>query len=351
MTIALKSNISGTSGAIQINGTDVATVDANGNLTATGTISGSSAFSFRNKIINGNFDFWQRATSQTTDSYGSDDRWFNGNVGSTKTHSRQAFALGQTAVPNNPQFFSRTVVTSVANAANYVVKQQRIEDVTLSSDKTMTLSFWAKADANKNIAVEFVQLFGTGGSPSAQVTGIGVTTFALTTSWQKFTTTVTFPSVAGKTLGTNNDDNYYFNMWFDAGSSNNARTNSLGQQSGTFDIAQVQLEEGTIATPFETRPLGVELALCQRYYFTTQGISLLARAYDIANGAAMTVWLPTTMRATPTCTVVNDTAGVVVSTIPLAGGNTNGHRVTIVSTRSGSELIYGSATLTASAEL
>jgi hypothetical protein len=221
---------------------------------------------YRNRIINGDFDIWERATSQTSNSYGSDDRWFNGNVGSTKTHSRQSFTLGQTAVPNNPHFFSRTVVTSVAGAANYVVKQQRIEDVTLLSDKTMTLSFWAKADANKNIAVEFQQYFGTGGSPSAHVTGLGVTTIALTTSWQKFTTTVTFPSVSGKTLGTNNDDSTIVQFFFDAGSSFNSRTNSLGQQSGTFDIAQVQLEEGTIATQFEYRYQQVELALCQRYF-------------------------------------------------------------------------------------
>jgi hypothetical protein len=230
------------------------------------TISSGATYSFRNTIINGNFDIWERAVSQTSNSYGSDDRWFNANIGSTKTHSRQSFTLGQTAVADNPHYFSRTVVTSVANAANYVVKQQRIEDVTLSSDKTMTLSFWAKADANKNIVVEFQQYFGTGGSPSAHVTGLGVTTIALTTSWQKFTTTVTLPSVSGKTLGTNNDDFYAFVFWFDAGSSFNSRTNSLGQQSGTFDIAQVQLEEGSVATPFEMRPLQVELALCQRYF-------------------------------------------------------------------------------------
>jgi hypothetical protein len=247
---------------------DIVTVDASGNVNIPGTLTvGNGAnYSFRNKIINGNFDIWERGTSQTTAGYGSDDRWFNNHNGSTKTHSPQAFALGQTAVPNNPQFFSRTVVTSVAGAGNSVTKAHRIEDVTLSSGKTMTLSFWAKADANKNIAVSFLQHFGTGGSPSAQVTGLGATTFALTTSWQKFTTTVTLPSVSGKTLGTNNDDFYSFGFWFDAGSSNNSSTNSLGQQSGTFDIAQVQLEEGSVATPFEMRPLQVELALCQRYF-------------------------------------------------------------------------------------
>ena len=60
---------------------------------------------FKNRIINGNFDVWQRATSQTSSGYGSDDRWTNSNTGSTKTHSRQTFDLGQTDVPGNQHIF------------------------------------------------------------------------------------------------------------------------------------------------------------------------------------------------------------------------------------------------------
>ena len=221
---------------------------------------------FRNKFINGGFDIWQRGTSQTSAGYGSDDRWSNGHNGSTKTASRQTFALGQTDVPGNPKYWARTVVTSVAGASNFVSKHQVIENVLTLSGQQFTISFWAKADASKNIAVEMVQYFGTGGSPSATVTGLNVTTVALTSSWSRYTVSGTLPSVSGKTLGTNNDDGLVVYFWFDAGSSLNARTNSLGQHSGTFDIANVQLEAGPVATPFEQRPIGTELALCQRYY-------------------------------------------------------------------------------------
>ena len=92
-----------------------------------------------------------------------------------------------------------------------------------------------------------------------------MTTHSLTSSWQKFTVTTTLPSISGKTIGSDNNDILGVNFWLEAGANFNTRTNSLGQQSGTFDIAQVQIEEGSSATPFEHRPIGMELSLCQRY--------------------------------------------------------------------------------------
>ena len=161
-------------------------------------------------IINGGFDVWQRGISQTSSGYGSDDRWLNWNSGSTKTHSRQAFTVGQTEVPNNPTYFSRTIVTSVAGTSNYTMKTQKIEDVSKLSGKTVTLSFWAKADDNRNISTEICQYFGTGGS--SDVNGIGVTKFALTTSWQHFTVTTTLPSISDKTIGGTNNTSLYVSV-------------------------------------------------------------------------------------------------------------------------------------------
>ena len=228
------------------------------------SLNGGPLAGFRNRIINGNFDFWQRGTSFTASEYGA-DRWGHARVGSTHTATRQAFTLGQTAVPGEPTYFCRTVVSSVAGAGNYAVLVQRIEDVRTFAGQQVTVSFWAKVDSTKNIAVELVQEFGTGGSPSAQVRAIGTTKVSIGTSWQKVTVTATVPSISGKTLGTNGDSYLALNFWFDAGSDWNTSTDSLGQQSGTFDIAQVQVEPGPVATPFEQRPIGTELALCKRY--------------------------------------------------------------------------------------
>jgi hypothetical protein len=117
----------------------------------------------------------------------------------------------------------------------------------------------------RSIAVELVQLFGTGGSPSAAVESIGVTKIALGTAWQKIKVTATLPSVSGKTLGTDGNSSLSLVIWFDAGSDYNSRTQSLGRQSGVFDIAQVQLEPGALDTVFERRPVATELNLCKRY--------------------------------------------------------------------------------------
>lgn len=219
----------------------------------------------KNAIINGNFDIWQRGVTSASNGYLA-DRWQTVSVGSTSTKSQQAFTVGQNDVPNNPEYFFRAVVSSGAGSSSQVIVRQPIEGVRTYSGQVATLSFWAKADAPKSIAVELAQIFGTGGSPSADTISIGVTKFDLTTAWQKFKVTVSVPSILGKTIGTSGDDNLSLLVWLDAGSDFDARTDSLGPQSGTFDIAQIQLEKGSVATDFEQRSIGEELALCQRYY-------------------------------------------------------------------------------------
>lgn len=290
---------------------------------------------FRNKIINGDFDVWQRAVSQTLAGYGSDDRWSNLHNGSTKTVSRQAFALGQTDVPGNPKYFSRTVVASAAGAGNYCSKVQRIERVATFAGKTATVTLYAKADAAKNMCVELAQIFGTGGAPSGQVNGIGVTTLALTAAWKKFTFTVAIPSITGKTIGTDGNDHLALHAWFEAGSSFNARTNALGNQSGTFDIAHVSLDEGDAtaeADPFSARQVHEEAALCRRYY-QRQGLGIngwTSTAVQIRFSGSMA-----DMRVNPTVALLNPTPQFVVgngtqtgvaSTLSTISVSTNGFR-------------------------
>lgn len=212
---------------------------------------------FKNYIINGNFDIWQRGTSQTSSGYGSADRWLNIHNGSTKTVSKATSYGGGFNV-------LRTTVSSVTGSANYVRAITRIENLVQFVNKKLTLSFLAKADSAKKIGISITNLYGTGGTTSAQE-DYAFSVFDIGTWFKKITVTFDGPN-SDKIFGTNNDHCLQIQIWFDAGSDFNFITNSLGHQSGTFDIAQVQLEEGSVATPFEQRPVGLELSLCQRYY-------------------------------------------------------------------------------------
>jgi hypothetical protein len=302
-----------------IAGTKVSPDFGSQNIVTTGdvqsaSINGGPLAGMRNAIINGNFDIWQRGTSFTGNEYGA-DRWRNLRVGSASTMSRQAFTVGQTDVPGEPQYFCRMAVTSVAGASNYARLTHRIEGVRSFAGQQITISFWAKADASKNIAIEIGQWFGSGGSPSSFVGAIGATKKSLTTSWQKITHTVTVTDIASKTIGNDLGDFLELNIWLDAGSDFNSNSDTLGQQSGTFDISQVQIEAGPVATPFERRPIGTELALCQRYY---QQYNANGTASWFGNSGRFYFNFLQEMRVAPSIslTATGDIAGIV----PLTGG-------------------------------
>lgn len=222
----------------------------------------------KNVIINGNFDIWQRDTSQTTDGYGSADRWRNQYTGAAvRTISRITFSMGQSEVPGNPSFHLRTSISvSGGGSGDHVSSRHRVEDVRTLSGETATLTFYAKATA-PNMYLQFAQNFGTGGSPSGSVyfvpRGGGLIT-DVGGSWKKYTLVIDVPSVAGKTLGT--DNNHFLEIGFQYSAGASYSSGLVGFQTGTFDIAQVQLEKGVVATEFERRTEGEELALCQRYF-------------------------------------------------------------------------------------
>ena len=314
--------------AISTGGVQRLLADASGNLTASGgltvaNLNGGPLAGFRNRIINGNFDIWQRGTSFTT-GFGA-DRWNNADSGTTHAVTRQAFTLGQTAVPNEPRYFNRTVVTSVAGAGNLSQLLQPIEDVRTFAGQQVTVSFWAKVDSTKNIAVELAQDFGTGGSPSSQVRAIGTTKVSIGTSWQKVTVTATVPSISGKTLGTNGNSFLALVFWFDAGSTWNTSTDSLGQQSGTFDIAQVQIEPGPVATPFEQRPIGTELALCRRYYEEVDGEFRHDGTLGGTNISVGHTWFATVpKRTTATVSVLSESGSNVSNILAVTAKGVNG---------------------------
>ena len=277
-------------------------------------IGSDGGISFRNKIIDGRFDFWYEGTSQTSSGYGSDTMWQNNHNVSTKVHSQQLLTTG-VDLPSidypTAKYFSRTVVTSTAGAANYVIKAQSIESVSTLAGKTVTVSFYAKADSVKNIALELYQYFGSTGS-TAVSNPLGLV--SLSTSWQRFSKTITLPSISGKTIGA--QDILQLCFWFDAGINFAARSSSLGQQSGTFDIACVQLEEGSVMTPFEELPIEVNQMRVNRYYEQILLTGTLCGAYrgSTASMETSAIIFKVSKRAPPTITAAPSSISNFVDT-------------------------------------
>jgi hypothetical protein len=227
----------------------------------------------KNAIINGDFAINQRGfTSLTATNFGF-DRFNNVIAGGTgtATFTPQVFTPGTAPVAGYESTNYLRIVTTGQSATSTITRtQQSIEDVRTFAGQTATFSFWAKAaTGTPSISVELGQGFGSGGSPSADVTTLaGKVT--LSTSWARYSVTVAVPSISGKTLGTAaNTSKLDVRFWVSAGSDFNARTGTLGIQSNTFEIWGVQAEAGSILTPFQTASgtLQGELALCQRYYF------------------------------------------------------------------------------------
>lgn len=259
---------------------------------------------FRNAIINGNFDHWQRGTSFLNPAVGAytTDRWmvvYDGS-GATRTLSRQAFTLGQIDVPGEPTYFFRFAQSVAGSGGNFNAISQRIESVRTFAGQQVTLSFYAKAAAALTLPLmAFRQTFGSGGSPSTFVdtyTGFGQ---VITTSWTRYSFTITMPSISGKTLGTDNNDNMEVFIFLPINT------------TFTFDITQVQLELGPIATPFERRPPQTELALCQRYYQNSGQAANRDSALVFNANIYKSSLFPVSMRAAPSLTLVPVSGSIV----------------------------------------
>lgn len=263
----------------------------------TAQVGAAPFFAGKNKIINGDFSIWQRGTSFSTGSSAhvyTADRWLSYFYGTnTSSVSQQTFTPGTAPVAGyEGQFFGRFSSTSTANFISY-----RVEDVRTLANQVSTLSFWVKSNSNQTVTVEVNQNFGSGGSAVANALN---TTQAITQSWTRYSFTFTPPSLSSKTIGTSS-----YVVISISGAINNA-----------IDLWGVQLEAGSVATPFTTATgtLQGELALAQRYYqaHSRSGQWMMGMASSTSaadSGIAFIV----EMRGAPTVTLA--TAGNSAGTI------------------------------------
>jgi hypothetical protein len=303
---------------------------------------------FRNLIINGGFDIWQRGTSFTNPASSTGftaDRFFPvyDGSGATRIISQGQFdpyvsGASITATPppgTGADYFLRWNQSVAGTGGTYNILYNRIEDVRLIAGQQVTLSFYAKAGASLTMpTIDIEQYFGSGGSPSANVYTTVTSNVAVTTSWQRFSYTFSVPSAAGKVIGSNANSSFTsIRLWLPSNA------------TFTFDIWGVQLERNYQPTPFEQRPIGVELALCQRYYYrwaTGTAYSPAGYINGVTTGLAETiVQMPVTMRVTPTALeksgswTGNGTGWVLGSgTFTLDSGASTQHMASILCTSS-----------------
>jgi hypothetical protein len=268
----------------------------------------------KNKIINGDFGINQRnfTSTTTTATYGF-DRWIYQASGATATYSAQTFSLGAAPVAGyEGTNFARLAVTTGNDFARL---SQYIESVRTFAGQTVTVSFWAKGTnptTAGNLKVDLTQQFGVGGSPTDPL-NVGEQTFVLTANWVRYSFVFNVPSIAGKTLGTSND-----NLEFRIGQGSNTSADAW-----TLDLWGVQVEAGNTASNFQTAT-GTkqgELAACQRYYQKSynQGVTVPTNSsfggvfsgpgtLTATNGNYGFVHFPVVMRVAPTVTTYSYTS-------------------------------------------
>ena len=259
----------------------------------------------KNKIINGDFSIWQRGTSFSNPKgvYLADRYNYNYDGTGNITISQQSFTPGAAPVAGyESQYFLRINQTTAGSGNNFSVLAQPIENVQTLAGQTVTVSFWAKADTSRALSIQLRQDFGSGGSSNVDTSGAGAT---LTTSWARYTNTITLPSISGKTIGTGSALRLFIYV--------------PGNTTQTIDLWGVQVEAGSVATPFTTASgtLQGELALCQRYYQKSYDQAIAPATNGNENNEIMVfingsvgattvygkVYFQTSMRSAPSVTI------------------------------------------------
>jgi hypothetical protein len=337
--------------AIYVGGAERAVVDTSGNVTpsvdnaqtlgsaskrwsdvqtasvSAGSYNGGQLAGMRNKIINGKMDIAQRGTSfsgvvsSTTDAFAA-DRFRLDQSG----HSATLTLSQQTDVPSSNEFqnSARVAVTTADSsiAAGDVLTVSHFVEGYNAKDligKTFTLSFWVRSSKTGTHCVSFC-------NSGADRSYIKTYSVSVANTWEYKTVVVPAGLITAGTWNWTNGKGVAVRWALAAGTSwhttadawqtgnfvaTSAQVNCLDTVGNIFAITGVQLETGSVATPFEHRPYAYEVAMCQRYYCLANYVhSLFAPVANIANygGAICPIHFPVVMRDTPTMTYTQTAA-------------------------------------------
>jgi hypothetical protein len=292
------------------------------------TNEGAGGFSFRNLLHNGSFIVDQRNTTDTpitTSNYAwGADRY-------ALAHSSDgAWSMQRVAdAPFGFKYSDRVTITT-ADASlsssqrltfNYSGEYRDFSHLMWGTAlaKTVTISFWVKSSVIGTYSFT-ARTYSAGTSYTAPYTINSANT------WEYKTITIPGPTIG--TWDNTDNDGFGYLIWslgigsnFETGANNTWTSVSNGQGrtshvsllstlNATWQITGIQMEVGSVATPFEHRPYGLELSLCQRYYFKTNGV-VYACGYGTSptTNAIAEINLPSIMRTIPTVSISDSSQG------------------------------------------
>jgi hypothetical protein len=328
-------------------GTSNQALVTNGSGTLSWATAGGGNDSFKNRIINGDMRIDQRnagaSVTPANEAY-TLDRW------SAYTNGAGVYTVQQSSTAPagfvNSLLCTVTTVDSSVSGSDYYMLQQRIEGLNVSDlgwgtadAKTVTISFWVRSSITGTYTVKLGNsasdrsYVATYTISSANVFEQKTITIAGDTSGTWLTTNgvgieIRFAMAIGSSFTTSSP-----NQWLAANvfGSTTASNNWIGTNGATFYLTGVQLEVGSVATPFERRDYGRELAMCQRYYWklsASTGTRYGAGLCYLTTKAVIVVPFPVTMRVAPSTLEQTGTAtdyrllnasgsGVACSSVPI----------------------------------
>ena len=258
--------------------------------TQVASLNGGQLAGFRNKIINGDFRFWQRGSSGFTNSEYAADRWYvnanftaagrinnNGPAGFTYGHSGTCSGGGDSDFRQAIELPGDAGSTHTGKVGPFAAGSQ------------WTLSVWCEEAPTFRArwSDSITQGDSADAATSAVMTSTGETSNGYTRYAHTFTINATAPTAT--------QDCLVISFRFS------------GKSSG--DVVRIwgaQLEPGPVATPFEHRPYGTELALCQRY-FQLVGAGIGYKKYSSRMRPLCGMIFPVEMRTTPTAALISPT--------------------------------------------
>ncbi len=289
---------------------------------------------FKNKIIGGDFTTnpWQRGTSfvaGAAEGYTADrwkTNWLNDGV-ITITKTADAPTAAQAGMfTQHCLHVDVTTADATIGATQFGCISQFVEGYNAacfgfgqSGTRYVTLSFWVKSTKTGIFCVAFSNAAET----RAYVAEYTVNT---TNTWER--KTITIPVDTSGTWSYDSGTGLSVIFTLAAGTSRQTtggswqtisgtivatsnQVNALDSTSNDFKIALVQLEAGSVATPFETRSAGQEMGLCEWYYTTRIVLEASSAGHNWVSGYGggghvNNYWSLPTMRAQPTLSLLNN---------------------------------------------